>query len=282
MTGSLRQDGPSPDGLLLVRGARCGCIGGFDGDVSAINQTLCCASRGQSAWKNAMHVIDIAQQDRMTYFIDLELMREFGAEHLGNSAIRSLRFRDRKFKLKGSLGPPEISLRYSKVSSVPFQTLTWWIPCHKFGHPLVYEQECWKLFTSKLAEGLHSCLSWVWCTVLACPKPTIDLRIKCYLQCFMLLQAVQKATNLPHQSAYSKALVATLLTREECAAQNLHLAMKGLGTDERAMIQILAHSTKEEVELIKVGRSLANVFWYWCACHDPDPRALHKGGSGAH
>jgi len=65
------------------------------------------------------------------------------------------------------------------------------------------------------------------------------------------IEAVQKATNLPHQSAYSKALVATLLTREECAAQNLHLAMKGLGTDERAMIQILAHSTKEEVELIK-------------------------------
>jgi len=65
------------------------------------------------------------------------------------------------------------------------------------------------------------------------------------------IEAVQKATNLPHQSAYSMALVATLLTREEFAAQCLYLAMKGLGTDERAMIHILAHSTKEEVELIK-------------------------------
>ncbi|KAF5840638.1 hypothetical protein DUNSADRAFT_16012 [Dunaliella salina] len=65
------------------------------------------------------------------------------------------------------------------------------------------------------------------------------------------IEAVQKATNLPHQSTYSMALVATLLTREEFAAQSLYLAMAGLGTDERAMIQILAHSTKEEVELIK-------------------------------
>ncbi|KAF5840639.1 hypothetical protein DUNSADRAFT_16012 [Dunaliella salina] len=69
------------------------------------------------------------------------------------------------------------------------------------------------------------------------------------------IEAVQKATNLPHQSTYSMALVATLLTREEFAAQSLYLAMAGLGTDERAMIQILAHSTKEEVELIKAPRS---------------------------
>jgi hypothetical protein len=40
------------------------------------------------------------------------------------------------------------------------------------------------------------------------------------------LQTVQKATNLPHQSAYSKALVATLLKREEFAAQQLFLAME--------------------------------------------------------
>ena len=50
-----------------------------------------------------------------------------------------------------------------------------------------------------------------------------------------------------------QALVATLLTREECAAQNLYLAMKGAGTNERAMIQVLAHTTKEEVELIKAS-----------------------------
>eukprot|EP00983_Pelagomonas_calceolata_P078734 1154357-Pelagomonas_calceolata.AAC.4 len=75
------------------------------------------------------------------------------------------------------------------------------------------------------------------------------------------LSAVQKATNLPHQSAYSMALVATLLTREEFAAQCLYLAMKGLGTDERAMIHILAHSTKEEVELIKVGKLLAIILF---------------------
>ncbi|KAF5832516.1 hypothetical protein DUNSADRAFT_11553 [Dunaliella salina] len=67
------------------------------------------------------------------------------------------------------------------------------------------------------------------------------------------IEAVKKATNLPHQSAYSNALVATLLTGEEFAAQCLYDAMKGLGTDERAMIQILAHSTKEEVEQIKAA-----------------------------
>ncbi|KAF5831370.1 hypothetical protein DUNSADRAFT_13212 [Dunaliella salina] len=65
------------------------------------------------------------------------------------------------------------------------------------------------------------------------------------------IKTVMRATNLPHQSAYSWALVATLLTREEFAAECLHWAMALLGTDERAMIQILAHSTKEEVERIK-------------------------------
>ncbi|KAF5841863.1 hypothetical protein DUNSADRAFT_10569 [Dunaliella salina] len=65
------------------------------------------------------------------------------------------------------------------------------------------------------------------------------------------IETVRKATNLPHQAAYNWALLATLLTPDEFAAQCLHLSMAGLGTDERAMTQILAHSTKDEVERIK-------------------------------
>ncbi|KAF5831371.1 hypothetical protein DUNSADRAFT_13213 [Dunaliella salina] len=65
------------------------------------------------------------------------------------------------------------------------------------------------------------------------------------------IETVQGATNLPHQLKYSWALVATLLTREEFAALSLYRAVPSLARDERGMIQILAHSTNEELEHIK-------------------------------
>ncbi|KAF5827985.1 hypothetical protein DUNSADRAFT_18391 [Dunaliella salina] len=58
---------------------------------------------------------------------------------------------------------------------------------------------------------------------------------------------------MPYHSAYRAALVATLMTPMEFAVNSLFLAMKeGLvSKDERAMIQILAHATKDEVEHLK-------------------------------
>eukprot|EP00983_Pelagomonas_calceolata_P040145 1137478-Pelagomonas_calceolata.AAC.1 len=81
------------------------------------------------------------------------------------------------------------------------------------------------------------------------------------------VKVVKKATNLPYQSAYSTALVATLLTPMDFAADTLYLAMKSFNKDERAMIQILAHASKDEVEHIKVR---------W-ACHGPDTCACLQG-----
>ncbi|KAF5830895.1 hypothetical protein DUNSADRAFT_13905 [Dunaliella salina] len=50
---------------------------------------------------------------------------------------------------------------------------------------------------------------------------------------------------------YRRACLAALLTKPEHDALMLHNAMKGLGTDENAMIEILAHATREDVDSIK-------------------------------
>lgn len=63
---------------------------------------------------------------------------------------------------------------------------------------------------------------------------------------------------------YEKALVGTVLSRPEWDAKCLRSFMKGVGTDERAMIQTLAHRTTAEIEAIKAayltmyGKTLAH------------------------
>jgi hypothetical protein len=77
-----------------------------------------------------------------------------------------------------------------------------------------------------------------------------------------------------------QALVGTVLSRAEWDAKCLRSFMKGMGTNERGIIQHLAHRSFQEVEAIKVKCGLCNTslsLGFCCTCLKPCLTALNSG-----
>ncbi|KAG7257534.1 hypothetical protein CRUP_010348 [Coryphaenoides rupestris] len=105
-------------------------------------------------------------------------------------------------------------------------------------------------------------------------------------------EAYQRASGKPLETALKSALkgelevvvLALLKTPAQYDAQQLKLAMKGLGTDEETLIEIMASRTNREIEAIKqvymedTSGDFQKALLTLCKLADSDARALYAAG----